>query len=230
MFGRLGVRAACYLRVSRGSQTVDNQRAPLERVVVARGWTPVWYEETVSGAAGRRPVYEQMMRDAQSGHVSVVVVAALDRLGRSMSQLVTAIEQLHSWGASVVALREGLDTASAGVVRTMLVGVFAALADAERQYISERTRAGLARARAQGTKSGRPIGRPRKYVDQVRAGAKLLAVGDASMRDVARRVGVPLTTLRDHLARERAAREEAERAARDAVGRMAAAADRARKP
>src|SRR5215831_6639176 len=131
------MRAAIYARVSTFDQEPENQLAELRRYVEARGWTALEYvDRGVSGAKDRRP--------------------ALDRLGRNLKHLITLLEELQALGVAFVSLAEGIDaTTPAGKLQMYILG---AIAEFERARISERVRAGLQRAKAQ----GRRLGRPRK--------------------------------------------------------------------
>ncbi|NBD09642.1 recombinase family protein [Corallococcus silvisoli] len=188
--------AALYLRVSTDKQTVDNQRAPLLALAEARGWTPRIYEETGS-AVKARPVFDSLMADAKAGRVRAVVVVALDRLGRSMSGVIATVRELDRVGCVVVSLRESwLDTG--GPARDLLLAVFGWVAQEERRILVERTIAGQDRARRQGTRSGKAIGRPRASSIMLGAGARWVAEG-RSIRAAAKLAGVGEATLRRHL-------------------------------
>nr|ABX46799.1 putative resolvase [Myxococcus fulvus] len=218
---RARLPAALYLRVSSAEQTVENQREPLLRLAEARGWEPTLYVETVSGSGKkRRPVFERMMLDAKAGKVRAVAVTALDRLGRSLGTVVETLNILHAAGAVVVSIREGIDTTTPGPVQTLLLGLFAALGQVELQLNRERTQAGLERARKFGTKSGRPIGRPRLDAELLRK-ASLLVDGGETVRQAALTAGVSKTTLQNYRREELAKRAEAERQAHEDVARMA---------
>ncbi|MFP2964044.1 recombinase family protein [Myxococcus sp. 1LA] len=190
------MKAALYLRVSTDKQTLENQRAPLLALAEARGWTPVPYEETGS-AVKSRPVFDKLMVDAKAGRVRAVVVVALDRLGRSMSGVIATVRELDRVGCAVVSLRESwLDTG--GPARDLLLAVFGWVAQEERRILVERTNAGIERARRQGTKSGKPIGRARSSSIMLGAGARLVQEG-RSIRTAAKVAGVGEATLRRYL-------------------------------
>ena len=163
--------AAVYLRVSCDRSTVENQRAAVEQMSVARGFEPVVYEE-VESAVKARPVFEQMMTDARTGRVQAVAVVALDRLHRSMTGAISTVLELDRLGVQVMSVRESwLDTG--GPVRPLLVAIFGWVAEQERATLIERTNAGLARARREGKTFGRPRTSPVKVlaaVEHVRAG------------------------------------------------------------
>jgi DNA invertase Pin-like site-specific DNA recombinase len=153
------VIAAIYARVSTNEQTADNQLIELRRYTEARGWDALEYvDRGVSGAKDRRPALDQMVADANRRRFAVLVCWRLDRLGRNLRHLVTLIEDLQSLGVAFVSLGEGIDcTTPAGKLQ---LHILAALAEFERERIRERIIAGLARARSQGKRLGRPRLRP----------------------------------------------------------------------
>lgn len=187
------MRAAIYMRVSTDEQTTLNQRAELARLVGARGWgrDVKFYEDVgVSGSKMSRPGIDSLMEDARAGRVQVVAVWALDRLGRNMQGMVALVLELDRLGVQVVSVTESwLDTG--GPVRTLLLSIFGWVAEQERSRLIERTRAGLARARAEGT----PIGRPRKSPAKVAAALRALAEGTLRFGEVCREYGVSARTL-----------------------------------
>ena len=184
--------AAVYLRVSTDRQTVENQRRAVEELARARGYEPVVYEESES-AAKARPVLDQLLDDVRLGKRQAVVVWALDRLQRSMAGCIDTVLELDRLGVPVLSVREPwLDTS--GPVRSLLVAIFGWVAEQERTRLVDRTRAGIQRAREQGTRSGKAIGRPRREVDAARV-VELREAG-RSWRSIARALKVPVRTLR----------------------------------
>ena len=181
-------RVACYLRVSTTEQTVENQRNDLRAYCAARGWDDVIeYSDTgISGTRERRPGLDHLMSEVKSRRVDVVVVAASDRLGRSVRHLVETLELLRHLDVEFISLREQIDTGSP--LGQAVFTIIAAIAQLERSLIVERVRAGLRRARAEGKR----LGRPRLKVDErqlrivasqklpVRAAAKALGVSPSS--------------------------------------------------
>ena len=181
-------RVACYLRVSTTEQTVENQRNDLRAYCKARGWDDVIeYSDTgASGTRERRPGLDHLMSEVKSRRVDVVVVAAFDRLGRSVRHLVETLELLRHLDVEFISLREQIDTGSP--LGQAVFTIIAAIAQLERSLIVERVRAGLRRARAEGKR----LGRPRLKVDErqlrivasqklpVRAAAKALGVSPSS--------------------------------------------------
>jgi putative DNA-invertase from lambdoid prophage Rac len=143
----------------------------------------------MASAAKRRPTFEAMMADAAAGRFTVLVVWAIDRFGRSMMGNLQDVTALDKAGVAVVSVREPwLDTA--GPTRGLLLAIFSWVAEQERARLIERTKAGIARARA----SGKAIGRPKTRIVDVVA-ARALLDGGASVRACSRAMGVPLATL-----------------------------------
>src|ERR1700716_3998162 len=149
-------RVAIYLRVSTARQDTDNQRRELEAVAERSGWEVVRiYEDVISGAKGRdnRPGLDSMMKAVNAKRFDMVAAWSVDRLGRSLTDLLGILQGLHEKGVDLFLHQQGLDTSTtAGKAMFQMLGVFA---EFERGIIRERVNAGLARARAKGTKLGR---------------------------------------------------------------------------
>ena len=138
------------------------------------------------------------MADGRRGKFDVLVVWALDRFGRSMIGNMSDVKTLDEVGVQIVSVREAwLDTT--GPARNLLVGIFSWVGEQELARLVERTKAGMARARRHGTKSGRPIGRAKRRVD-VDEARRLMAEG-RSQRAAAKALHIPLGTLQRALAR-----------------------------
>lgn len=149
------MRAALYGRVSTTDQTSENQFLELHQFATARGWTVVEYrDEGISGSRQSRPALDRLVRDAKRRRFDVLVVWKLDRLGRSLRHLILLLDELSALGVAFVSLGEGIDaTTPAGRLQLHVLG---AIAEFERGRLAERVKAGLARARAQGKRLGRP--------------------------------------------------------------------------
>lgn len=151
-------RVALYLRVSTGEQTTENQRRELEAVAQRAGWeiVAVFEDAGVSGAKGRdkRPGYDAMLKAVTRREVDMVAAWSVDRLGRSMQELTAFLGELHARGADLYLHQQALDTTTPS--GKAMFGMMAVFAEFERAMIVERVNAGLARAKAQGKKLGRP--------------------------------------------------------------------------
>lgn len=176
-------RAALYLRVSTEGQTTENQRRDLEKLADLRGWrvAKVYEDAGISGSKGResRPGLDELLRDARRRKFDIAVFWAVDRLGRSTAKVATYMDDLEACGVAQFYFKESMDTATAhGRAMLEMAAVFARL---EREMIRERVNAGLARAKAKGTKLGRPSV-PDKTAAAVRAargaGKSIRAVAD----------------------------------------------------
>jgi DNA invertase Pin-like site-specific DNA recombinase len=185
-------RAAVYARVSSTTgQTCDTQLNELRAYIHSRGWQSAEFvDEGHSGAKESRPALDALTKAVHRRQVDVVVVVALDRLGRSLGHLIRIIEDWQSLGVTLLSLRDGLDLSSAS--GRLQLHVLAALAQFERERVRERVLAGLQRARSQGVR----LGRPRRRIDAMR----LNEVAGLPTREAARRLGVPRSTLQRWLA------------------------------
>ncbi|MPT24445.1 MAG: resolvase [Starkeya sp.] len=149
---------AFYLRVSTGEQTTANQRRELEAVAAKAGWNvvAVFEDAGISGSKGReqRPGYDALLKAVTRREVDLVAAWSVDRIGRSMPDLVSFLTELHARGADLYLHQQALDTSTpAGRAMFQMMGVFA---EFERSMIQERVKAGLARTKAAGTRLGRP--------------------------------------------------------------------------
>lgn len=188
-----GRRVALYLRVSTGSQTTDNQRLELEAVAERCGWViaAVYEDAGVSGAKGRdkRPQFNNLCRNAARRRFDVVMAWSVDRLGRSLQDLVTFLGDLHGCGVDLYLHQQGIDTTTpSGKAMFQMLGVFA---EFERAMIRERVQAGLSRARQQGKRLGRP-----QTADRTEAAILAdLKTGDIGMRKIAAKHGVGVSVV-----------------------------------
>lgn len=162
-------RVALYARVSTVGQTEENQLRDLREVAERAGWqvVHVLVDRGISGTRGRdaRPGLDNLLKVAVRREVDAVCVWALDRLSRSVRELLGTIDTLNRAGVDLYAHKQALDTGSAtGRAMIGLVGVFA---EFERDLLIERVRAGLSRARAEGKRVGRPPVSP-QVVEQIR--------------------------------------------------------------
>src|SRR6202162_5961322 len=150
-------RIAIYLRVSTSKQETSKQRRELEAVAARSGWqvVRVFEDAGISGAKGRdkRPGLDAMMKAVNAKEFDMVAAWSVDRLGRSLTDLLSILQRLHEKSVGLFLHQQGLDTTTtAGKAMFQMLGVFA---EFERGIIRERVNAGLARARANGTTLGR---------------------------------------------------------------------------
>lgn len=185
-------RVALYLRVSTDGQTTDNQRMALEAICQQRGWivAKVYDDAGISGAKGRssRPGLDTMLKDAGRARFDVVMAWAMDRLGRSLSDLLDTLNELETAGVGLVLHQQALDTTTpAGRMFFQVTGAFA---EFERGMIRSRVMAGLDRARSRGVKLGRPkVAKAKETVIRER-----LAAGVGILK-IAKELGVGASTV-----------------------------------
>lgn len=188
-----------YMRVSTADQSLDLQRDAL----LAAGVSPDRiYEDVCSGKSTERPGLARALDVARDG--DAIVVWKLDRVGRSLPHVVGLVGDLQKRGVGLKVLTGDIDTTTP--TGRLVFGIFATLAEFERDLIHERTMAGLAAARAR----GRAGGRPRVMTKQkVKAAMALRADRDNAARDVAHQLGVSLSTLYAYVDPEGEPRERA---------------------
>jgi DNA invertase Pin-like site-specific DNA recombinase len=180
-------RAVLYLRVSTDGQTVENQRPALEALCEQRGWQLVqaYSDNGVSGAKGRiqRPGLDTMLKDASRGRFDIVLAWALDRLGRSLFDLLDTLAELEAAGVALVLHQQAIDTTTpAGRMFFQITGAFA---EFERAMIRSRVKAGLDRAKARGVRLGRPTIGPK-----VENAIRVRLTRGEGIKKVAREIGV----------------------------------------
>jgi DNA invertase Pin-like site-specific DNA recombinase len=172
-----------YARVSTDDQTTAMQLDALR----AAGCVPI-YEEHASGKQIDRPELAQALKALRPG--DTLAVWRLDRLGRSLPHLIETVRAIEAAGCAFESLTEKIDTSTA--TGRLVFHLFAALAEFERNLISERTREGLKAARKRGNKGGRKPALTPKDADMVR---KLMADRETSPADVCQRFGISKATL-----------------------------------
>jgi DNA invertase Pin-like site-specific DNA recombinase len=193
----MGLRAALYLRVSTTDQDTERQEHQLRAVATARGYeiVEVYADNGISGAKGRdkRPAFDRLNKDAVRRRFDIVMAWSVDRISRTVKDLVTFLQELQAVNVDLFLYQQAVDTTTPmGRAMFQIAGVFAEL---ERAMIAERVRSGLAKAKAKGTKSGRPIGRPsipERKRQEIRTAYKAGGVG---MRALAKRHGVSVGTV-----------------------------------
>lgn len=155
-------KCVIYLRVSKSdeSQSPDNQKEPLKRMAESLGMEVIKeYTDMASGGNSNRPQFQQMLKDAKERQFSIILVWSLDRFSREgISNTLHYLEELGKNKVALKSLQESwLDTSDEGIGK-LLIAIFSWVAKQERQRISERTKAGLHRARLKGKKLGRQKG------------------------------------------------------------------------
>jgi DNA invertase Pin-like site-specific DNA recombinase len=178
-----------YARVSTDDQKLDLQHDALIHAGVERERI---FEDKLSGMKADRPGLVSVLKAVREG--DTLVIWRLDRLGRSLKELIAMAEDLKRKGVQLRSVTEGIDTTTIG--GELLFHLFGAIAQFERNLIRERTRAGLASARAKGKVGGRPPAMKAKDIAMAKA---LLRDPDITVREVAGRLGVPVGTLYRHL-------------------------------
>jgi putative DNA-invertase from lambdoid prophage Rac len=149
-------RVGIYLRVSTAEQSVEAQRLELGEYCRRRGWAEIReYSDTISGAKSSRAGLDAMMADVRKRSVHVVICTKLDRLGRSLSHLAQICDELGKHNVALVCPGQGIDTTDSNPAGRLQMHVLMAVAEFERSLIRDRTKAGLAVARAKGKTLGR---------------------------------------------------------------------------
>lgn len=186
-------RVGFYLRVSTDSQSVENQRQALQEVADRSGWSVVhiFADEGISGAKGRdqRPGFDALLKAVARREVDMVAAWSVDRLGRSLSDLVGFLGDLQAQGCDLYLHQQALDTSTPS--GRMMFGMLGVFAEFERSMIAARVRAGQARARAKGVR----MGRPPTPVYRLKRVEKALRSGDGSIRTIAKEHGVSTATV-----------------------------------
>jgi DNA invertase Pin-like site-specific DNA recombinase len=180
------LRASIYVRVSTLDQHAANQLPELHKYVADRGWEAHEYADRgVSGTKDSRPALNRLLTDARRRRFDVIVVWSLDRVGRSLKHLVGPLDDLQAMGIGIISLREGLDwTTPSGRLQAQLLAM---IAEFERARLRERVLAGLARAR----RDGKRLGRPPRHV----TARDLAHVANLSVRAAARELNVSPSVL-----------------------------------
>jgi len=191
------MRAALYSQVSTRDkgQEVENQLEALRRFCAAQGWVVVReYQDRKSGGTRVQRELQAMLRDAAERRFDVVVFWSMDRLTREGA--LATLKYLNRLGRCGVGFRSHTEPYldSCGVFKDVVTAVLGAMAQQERRRRSERVRAGLERARRRGTRSGKPVGRPRVVVDRERV--RRLRSEGWSWGRIARQLGITVAAAR----------------------------------
>jgi DNA invertase Pin-like site-specific DNA recombinase len=185
------MRAAIYARVSTNyGQDPTVQTRELREYCNRRGWEIAgeYIDAGVSGAKERRPRLDQLMADCRRRRVDAVIVYRYDRFARSLRHLVNALEEFRSLGIEFISLHEGVDTSTPN--GRLVFGIFATIAEFERELIRDRVKSGIATARSKGKR----LGRPRVAVDAARIAS--LRDSGASWSAITRKLGLSAGTAK----------------------------------
>jgi len=189
-------KAVLYFRVSTADQNCENQVPDLRKYCEFRGWENVgeFRDEGVSGAKETRPQLEKMMQEIRAGKYDVLLVWSYDRFARSLSHLVSTLDQLKSLRVDFASFREQLDTTTPE--GRMMFQFYGMMAEFERNRMSTRTKATLARLKAEGRRLGRPkVGGEADYQRALELRSK-----GYTLRAIAQEIGLSRTWVSTHLA------------------------------
>lgn len=186
-------RAALYLRVSTRDQNTANQNLALEKAANSAGWeiVAIFEDAGISGAKGRekRPAFDDLCKTVARREVDIVMAWSVDRLGRSLQDLVAFMNDLKGSGCDLFLHQQAIDTSTAsGRLLFQMVAVFA---EFERSMIQERVHAGLDRARAQ----GKHLGRPNEISPRKMKAIKAFKESGQTYRDTAKHFSVSVNTV-----------------------------------
>jgi DNA invertase Pin-like site-specific DNA recombinase len=187
------MQVALYARVSTDGQDPEVQLSALRAHAANRGWTITgeFIDQGYSGAKEKRPALDQLMKTVWAGSVQAVVVWRFDRFARSVKHLMKALEAFRSLNVQFISLQEQFDTSTPiGHAMFTMIG---AMAQLERDMIRERVKAGLAVARARGTRLGRPVVRVNEHE------LAELKTSGVSLHDMARQLRCSRSTVRRRL-------------------------------
>jgi len=190
-------KVVIYGRVSTNKQTVDNQLNQLREISTRNDWEVVneYIDEGISGSLGRdkRPSFDQLLKDVNRKKFDGILVWSIDRLGRSLQDLVSFLNDIQSKKVDLYIHQQGLDTTTpTGKMMFQMCGVFS---EFERNIIRERVKSGMENAKKNGTKSGRSIGRPTNVNDSTRSTIIELLDRGLSKTKICKTLGIGVGTL-----------------------------------
>ncbi len=196
VFGH-SLRVGLYARVStHDQQTLPLQIRALREYAAKRGWAIVAQTKEVGSGGSQRELRESLLATARRREIDVVMVWRLDRWGRSVADLVSTLQELQHLGVGFVSLTEALDlTTPAG---RAMAGLLAVFAEFEREILRERVRTGLAHARLNGKRLGRPPSVVHKAIE-----IRILYRQGISKSEIARRLRIGRTSVRRLLAQQK---------------------------
>jgi len=186
-------KVAIYARVSTDKQTCENQLQELRATAQRMGYTVVaeFVDSGISGMKTRqdRPALDALMKSATQRKFDMIMCWSIDRLGRSLQNLVEILNEMQSMKIDMFFLQQGMDTTTPS--GRMIFSVFGAIGEFERNLIRERVIAGQKRAVANGVK----IGRPSKMNDGMRSAIKLLREKGMGIKQIAKQLQVGIGTV-----------------------------------
>lgn len=182
------MNVALYYRVSTGDQTVEPQQQELRSYAQTRGWTvTAEFTDVISGSKSSRASLDAMMARVRQRHFDAVMVVKMDRLARSLSHFAQIVGEFDRHEVALICPGQGIDTSKSNPAGRLQMHVLAAVAEFERSLIVERTKAGLAAARARGVKLGKPSTRlPQNFLEITK---QWLDEGSVHLRELATRLG-----------------------------------------
>ena len=185
-------KVCLYVRVSTQTQTTENQIQALREVAERSGYeiVKIYSDDGISGSKGRedRPALNQMMKDAVNRQFEMVMCWSIDRLGRSITNLIEIMNELNELKIDMFFSQQSIDTQTSS--GRMIFGIFSSLASFEREMIRDRVMAGLDRARKNGVK----LGRPSTVNDGVRNAVLILKDKGVGVRETCRKLGIGCAT------------------------------------
>jgi DNA invertase Pin-like site-specific DNA recombinase len=186
-------RVCIYVRVSTTKQTVENQIQVLKEYSDRCGYqiTQIYSDNGISGSKGRqdRPGLDQMMKDGVQRKFEMVLVWSVDRLGRSVSDLVQIMKEFNELKIDLYFNQQSIDTSTSS--GRMVFGIFGCISEMERNLISERVTVGLQRAVSQGKK----LGRPTKMNDGMKNAVKLLREKGMGIKQISKQLQIGIGTV-----------------------------------
>lgn len=193
------MKVCLYARVSTNDQSCTLQLAELRRYAAARGLDveEEFVDTGVSGTKSSRPARDRLMESARLRKFDLVLVWKMDRWGRSVVDTMDTIRELTCAGVNFLAVSQNLGTEDSNPMSRCMMVLMAAFAEMERELIHERVLAGIARAKKVGTKTGKPIGRPRRVFRRDQAEA--MRSSGKSWAQIGIVLGVPAGTVREGL-------------------------------
>lgn len=184
-------RVAVYLRVSTDTQIHDSQEAELRDYCARRGWGNIeWYRDTASGAKQDRRGLTDLMQKVRRGKIDVVLAFKLDRLARSLGHLAQLIAELQVHRVALVCPSQGIDTSNSNPAAQLQLNILAAVAQFERELITERVRAGIVAAKARGVRMGRPA-----IADGKKQQVSALVDAGVSPKNISEQLRIPYSTV-----------------------------------